>query len=94
MFSEDIYRLFDELGKCLVTYRDIRYENILRGVPSKEGTPSTCAPGSSKETPWRIVDLADCTKHECDVDHHNLVWHRLRVEDLLDTWEGGFKSME
>ena len=82
-----------ELSKYFVYHRDIRYDNLLRIVPSGAEIPDRRAPGSERATPWRVVDLANCVKHECDVNSHYYNRHGRVVKDVILACEGGFISV-
>ncbi|VDC02395.1 unnamed protein product [Peniophora sp. CBMAI 1063] len=81
--SHAIYCLFLELSHRFVHHNDIRYDNILRVVPS--GVPVPHRPTSQEQisSPWRLVDLASCQKHTFDRMRHYLYLHGSRVRHLL-----------
>lgn len=86
LLSEDVYRLFQELSFHFVHHKDIRYENIVRIQPNAPDRPMTLGPSS----PWRIVDLADCMKHNCQFKYHYGTIIGSRVQHLLSLLPAGF----
>lgn len=77
--------MIQEFSALFVHYTDLRNANILRVVPSSDpNVPKRPMPTSHLTTPWRIVDLESCMKHNMPM----LVHMKNRQQENLDAfWE-------